>query len=157
MGDTGLTVDMGGATAGNGLRQGGMIMRQTAAEARHLLIEMAGRALDIPPADLTVNDGVVHSLADPGRRISYAELIGGRNLDAPIAWRGLAQQLAVKVQAPLKKPAEFKVIGKPDAAPRHRRQGIRHAATVQRRAAARHAACAHDPSDRCRRGAGCRR
>src|SRR6266852_2797028 len=113
MGDTGLTVDMGGATAGNGLRQGGMIMRQTAAEARRLLIEMAGRALDIPPADLTVTDGVVHSLADPSRRISYAELIGGRNHDAPIAWRGLAQQLAVKVQAPLKKPAEFKVIGKP--------------------------------------------
>jgi nicotinate dehydrogenase subunit B len=104
---------MGGATAGNGLRQGGMIMRRTAAEARRLLIEMAGWALDIPPADLTVNDGVVHSLADPSRRISYAELIGGRNLDAPIAWRGLAQQLAVKVQAPLKKPTEFKVIGKP--------------------------------------------
>jgi nicotinate dehydrogenase subunit B len=113
MGDTGLTVDMGGATAGNGLQQGGMIMRQTAAEARHLLIEMAGRALDLPPTDLAVNDGVVHSLADPSRRISYAELVSDRNLDTPIAWRGLAQRLAIKVQAPLKKPAEFKVIGKP--------------------------------------------
>jgi CO/xanthine dehydrogenase Mo-binding subunit len=113
MGDTALTVDMGGATAGNGLRQGGIIMRQTAAEARRLLIEMAGKALDIPAADLTVTDGVVHTLTQPGKRISYAELIGGRHLDAPIAWNGFAQQLTVKVQAPLKKPAEFKVIGKP--------------------------------------------
>src|ERR1700687_3671335 len=70
MGDTALTVDMGGATAGNGLRQGGIVMRQTAAEARRLLIEMAGKALDMPPADLTVTDGVVHSLADPKKRIS---------------------------------------------------------------------------------------
>jgi len=113
MGDTALTVNMGGATAGNGLRQGGAIMRQTAAEARRLLIEMAGKALDILPANLTVTDGVVHSLADPSKRISYAELIGGRHLDAPIAWSGIAQQLTVKVQAPLKKPSEFKVIGKP--------------------------------------------
>jgi len=117
MGDTGLTVDMGGSTAGNGLRQGGSIMRQTAAEARRLLIEMASKVLEVPAADLTVTDGVVHALADPGadpkKRVSYAELIDGRNLDAPIAWRGLAQQLTVKVKAPLKKPAEFKVIGKP--------------------------------------------
>jgi nicotinate dehydrogenase subunit B len=113
MGDTARTVDMGGATAGNGLRQGGAIMRQTAAEARRLLIEMAGKALDLRPDDLTVTDGIVHSLADPGRRVSYAELVGGRALDAPIAWNGFAQQLTVNVKAPLKKPSQFKVIGKP--------------------------------------------
>ena len=87
-------------------------MRQTAAEARRLLIEMGGKALGVPPADLTVTDGVVHSVADPSKRISYAELIGGRHLDAPVEWKGEAQQLTVKVRAPLKKPAEFKVIGK---------------------------------------------
>ena len=113
MGDTGLTVDIGGATAGNGVRQGGMIMRQTAAEARRLLIEMAGKKLDIAPPDLTVSGGVVHSVADPSRRVSYAELVSGGHLDAPIAWQGLAQQLTVKVDAPLKKPSQFKVIGKP--------------------------------------------
>ncbi len=117
MGDSALTVNMGGATAGNGLRQGGLIMRRTAAEARRLLIEMAGKALNKPAAELTVTDGVVHALSgpatDPSQRISYAELVGGRHLDAPIAWNGEAQQLTVKVQAPLKKPSEFKVIGKP--------------------------------------------
>jgi nicotinate dehydrogenase subunit B len=113
MGDTGLTVDMGGSTAGNGIRQGGIIMRQTAAEARRLLIEMAAKELGLSPSDLTVTDGVVHAIANPEKRISYAELIGSHKLDAPVTWRGLAQQLAVKVDAPLKKPSQFKVIGKP--------------------------------------------
>ncbi len=121
MGDSALTINMGGATAGNGLRQGGLIMRRTAAEARRLLIEMAAEVLNKPAAELTVTDGVVHALSDPqtnpatdpAKRISYAELVGGRHLDAPIAWTGKAQQLSVKVQAPLKKPSEFKVIGKP--------------------------------------------
>ena len=113
MGDTGLTVDMGGSTAGNGLRQGGMIMRQTAAEARRLLIEMASKMLNVPTTELTVTDGVVHS-AD---RAGEAHLLCGAGR-RPASSRGrsagaaMAQQLAVKVEAPLKKPAEFKVIGK---------------------------------------------
>src|SRR5580704_12308465 len=102
MGDTARTVDMGGATAGNGLRQGGPIMRQTAAEARRLMIEMAGKALNASPDDLTVTDGVVHAKADPSKKISYAELIGGRHFDSAVTYKGVAQQLAVKVQAPLK-------------------------------------------------------
>ena len=113
MGDTGLTVDLGGSTAGNGMRQGGVIMRRTAAEARRLLIEMAGKNLNLAPCDLTVTDGVVHAVADLSKRISYADLVEGGKLDGPIAWHGLAQQLTVKVEAPLKKPSEFKVIGKP--------------------------------------------
>jgi nicotinate dehydrogenase subunit B len=112
MGDTALTVNMGGATAGNAIRQAGPIMRQTAAEARRLLIEMAGKALGVSPADLTVTDGVVHSIAEESKRISYAQLIGGRHFNAPVEFSGKAQSLAVKVRAPLKKPAEFKVIGK---------------------------------------------
>lgn len=111
--DTAHCVNMGGSTAGNGLRQGGIILRQTAAEARRLLIEMGGEKLGIPPAGLTVTDGVVHSVSDPSKSVTYAELIGGRSFDAPVEYRGEAQQLAVKVQAPLKKPEEFKVIGKP--------------------------------------------
>jgi hypothetical protein len=112
MGDTGQCVNMGGATAGNGLRQGGIIMRQTAAEARRLLIEMGSKNLGVPVAELTVTDGVVHSVSDPKKRVSYAQLIGGRKFDSPVEFKGEAQQLTVKVQAPLKKPEEFKVIGK---------------------------------------------
>src|SRR5438105_2155956 len=112
MGDTGQCVNMGGSTAGNGLRQGGIILRQTAAEARRLLIQMASEKLRIAPADLTVTDGIVHSISAQRKSIAYAELIGGRPLDAPVEFHGEAQQLTVKVLAPLKKPEQFKVIGK---------------------------------------------
>ena len=88
-------------------------MRQTAAEARRLLIQMGGEKLGLAPDQLTVTDGVVHSISDPAKRVTYAELIGGRQFDAEVQFRGEAQQLAVKVNAPLKKPEEFKVIGKP--------------------------------------------
>ena len=43
MGDSALTVDMGGASAAIGVSHGGMVLRRTAAEARRLLIEMASR------------------------------------------------------------------------------------------------------------------
>jgi CO/xanthine dehydrogenase Mo-binding subunit len=113
MGDTAQTVDMGGATAGNAIRQAGPIMRQTAAEARRLLIQMASARLGIPVAQLTVTEGVVHAVADSSKRISYAELIGGRHFDHAVKWEGESQDLEVTVDTPLKKPADFKVIGKP--------------------------------------------
>src|SRR5215472_19118171 len=81
MGDSGLTLDMGGASAAIGVSHGGMVLRRTAAQARRLLIELAGQALGIPAQELTVTDGVVHAVADPKRSISYADLIGGRYFD----------------------------------------------------------------------------
>src|SRR5690349_9953469 len=84
MGDSGLTLDMGGASAAIGVSHGGMMLRRTAAQARRLLIEMGATALGLPPDALTVSDGVVHAVADPSRKISYAELIGGRFFDQKI-------------------------------------------------------------------------
>src|SRR5436190_1409077 len=112
MGDGGLTVDMGGASAAIGVSHGGTMLRRTAAEARQLLIAMASTSLGVPAADLTVTDGVVHAKADAQKRISYAELIGGRFFDNAIEWNGrLSNGLVVETKAPLKKPSEFKVIG----------------------------------------------
>jgi CO/xanthine dehydrogenase Mo-binding subunit len=88
-------------------------MRQTAAEARRLLVEMASQKLGLPADQLTVTDGVVHASADGTKRVSYADLIGGRYFDTAIKWNGkTSSQLQVETTAPLKKPAEFKVIGK---------------------------------------------
>src|SRR5215470_6291950 len=81
MGDSALTLDMGGASAAIGVSHGGTMLRRTAAETRRLLIEMASEKLGIPAGELTVTDGVVHGVADPARRVSYAELVGGRYLD----------------------------------------------------------------------------
>src|SRR5215469_2502463 len=77
MGDSGLTLDMGGASAAIGVSHGGMVLRRTAALARHVLINLAADVLGVPAAELTVTDGVVHPIADRTRGVSYAELIGG--------------------------------------------------------------------------------
>src|SRR5262249_28386309 len=113
MGDSGLTLDMGGASAAIGVSHGGMMLRRTAAETRRLLIEMAAQKLGIPAAQLTVTNGVVHAAADPAKRVTYAELIGGRYFDDKVKWNGrLSNGLAVEETTPIKKPADFKVIGR---------------------------------------------
>ncbi|MEA2988772.1 MAG: nicotinate dehydrogenase subunit [Alphaproteobacteria bacterium] len=112
MGDSALTMDMGGASAAIGISHGGMVLRRTAAEARRLLIEMGSQKLGVAADQLMVTAGVVHAASDAGKRVSYAELIGGRYFDAPVNWNGkTSSQLAIEVKVPLKKPDEFNVIG----------------------------------------------
>src|SRR5262245_54989115 len=111
MGDSALTLDMGGASAAIGVSHGGTMLRRTAAETRRLLVEMASEKLGVPVGALSVTDGVIHT-ADKAKRVSYAELVGGRYLDRTVKWNGrLSNGLQVEVQAPLKKPADFKIIG----------------------------------------------
>ena len=113
MGDSALTLDMGGASAAIGVSHGGMMLRRTAAEARRLLVAMAADSLGLPAEALTVTGGVVHAIADPTRRVSYADLIGGRYFDRKVKWNGkTSSALAVETEVPLKKPSEFKVIGR---------------------------------------------
>jgi CO/xanthine dehydrogenase Mo-binding subunit len=112
MGST-TVIDMGGSIAARGVSQGGMLLRRTAAEARRLLVGMASTALALPADQLVVTDGVVHAASDPTRRISYAELIGGRYFDTKVKWNGRAGYgLEVTTPAPIKPPDQFKIIGK---------------------------------------------
>jgi len=113
MGDTGRTVNMGGASAATGVSRAGMNLREMAAESRRLMIGMAAKTLGVAAERLTVDDGVVHDAADAKRRISYADLIGGGHFDTPVRWNGqLGLGLAVTGQAKLKDPKAFKIIGR---------------------------------------------
>src|SRR4030095_16935733 len=108
-------LDMGRASAspGQGVSLSGMLLRRTAAEARRLLIEMAATALAVPTNQLTVTDGVVHLVSDTTKRISYADLIGGRYFGSKLNWNGRnGAAIQVETPAPLKRPDQFKVIGK---------------------------------------------
>ena len=60
MGDSALTLDMGGASAAIGVSHGGTMLRRTAAETRRLLVEMASEKLGVPAGQLAVTDGVMH-------------------------------------------------------------------------------------------------
>src|SRR5712671_6892372 len=112
MGDNGLTLDMGGASAAIGVSHGGMMLRRMAAETRRLLIESASQKLGIPFAQLTVTNGTVHAVTDSNKRVTYAELIGGRYFDDKVKWNGrLSNGLVVEETTPIKTPSDFKIIG----------------------------------------------
>ena len=96
-GDTALTPDHGGTGGSSGVPRGGVHIRQASATAREALLKMAAERLKRPAAELTLADGRVQ----PGG-ITIASLIGGKRL-----------ALKIDPKAPMKKPAEYTVVGKP--------------------------------------------
>ena len=102
MGDTATTPDQRGTGSSNGVVQGGGALRNAAAEARAALLGLAAQKLQRPAAALRVADGVVFDPADPARRVSYGELVGGRSLG-----------IRVSEKPRTKDPAEYRVVGQP--------------------------------------------
>jgi nicotinate dehydrogenase subunit B len=123
MGDTATSVHQGGASGSTGIQLGGKQMRMAAAEARRVLVDMAADRLAVPVDQLTVTDGVVQSKADPAKKVSYGELIGGRYFNVPLAWnKQYGNALYAPGKAEPKKPSEYKIVGRPvkreDVAPK---------------------------------------
>src|SRR5262249_9618082 len=112
MGDTALTVNQGGASGSTGVQKGGIALRNAAAEARRVLVEMASARLGVPVDRLEVTDGVIALLGDPARKASYGELIGGRYFDLTMKWNGkLGNDLAAEGQAKPKPHSAYKIVG----------------------------------------------
>ena len=88
IGDTASSVNQGGASGSTGVQEGGRQMRMAAAEARRVLVAMAAERLGVAPEQLTVTDGVVHGASDPAKKLSYADLIGGRYFNVQLDWNG---------------------------------------------------------------------
>jgi len=76
-------------------------LRAAGAEARAVLLELAAERLEVPVSRLDVNDGVVFDRTKSSSRVTYAELAKGKQI---------ARHLDPK--PPVKKPSEFKIIGK---------------------------------------------
>ena len=111
MGDTALTVNQGGASGSTGVQKGGIALRNAAAEARRVLVEMASAKLGVADR-LEVADGVVTVPGDPARKLSYGELIGGRYFDLPLKWNGkLGNDLVAEGRAKPKKPSAYRIVG----------------------------------------------
>jgi CO/xanthine dehydrogenase Mo-binding subunit len=112
MGDTALTVNQGGASGSTGVQKGGIALRNAAAEARRVLVEMASARLGVPADRLEVAEGVVALSGDPARQVSYGELIGGHYFDLPLKWNGkLGNDLVAEGQAKPKPPSAYKIVG----------------------------------------------
>ncbi len=123
MGDTATSVNQGGASGSTGIQLGGKQMRVAAAEARRVLVEMAAEKLKLPADQLEVTDGVVHAKGDASKKVSYAELIGGRYFNVHLDWnKEWGNPLYAPGKAKPKDPKLHKIVGQPikreDVAPK---------------------------------------
>lgn len=100
-GDTAQTPDQGPTAGSTGVAKGGVQIRQAAATARQALIGLAAARLETAPEELELRDGVV-APRDGGRSIGMGDLVGERGFE-----------LKLDPQAPLRPPAEYRVVGKP--------------------------------------------
>ena len=123
MADTAMTVNQGGASGSTGIQTGGKQMRVAAAEARRVLVEMAASQLSVPAEKLVVTDGVVSASDDKTKRISYAQMIGGKYFNVQLDWnKQYGNALYAPGKAQPKKPSDHKIVGQPikreDVAPK---------------------------------------
>ncbi len=123
MGDTATSVNQGGASGSTGIQEGGRQMRMAAAEARRVLLEMAAEKLSAPADTLVVNEGAVSTSPVAAKRVTYAELIGGRYFNVQLDWnKKYGNPLYAPGKAQPKKPSEHKIVGQPikreDVAPK---------------------------------------
>jgi nicotinate dehydrogenase subunit B len=116
MGDTATSVNQGGASGSTGVQLGGRQMRMAAAEARRVLLDMAAEKLHLSADALTVTEGTVHAKADTAKKVSYAELIGGRYFNVQLDWnKQIGNTLYAPGTAKPKDPKDHSIVGKPIA------------------------------------------
>jgi len=99
-GDTALTPNQGPTAGSSGVMRGGVELRQAAATAREALVAVAAQRLQVPADQLKLADGAVR--APDGRSVAVPVLVGGRSFD-----------VKMNPKAPLKRPADYVLVGRP--------------------------------------------
>ncbi len=102
MGDTELCPYDQGTWGSLTTRAFGPHWRAAAAEARAVLVELGAAALGVPAAQLVTRDGRVVDSRAPERSVTYGALTKGKRIERHL-----------EVKPDLKKPSEFKIVGKP--------------------------------------------
>jgi len=111
MGDTARTPDQGGVGGSTSISIGARPVRQAAAEARRVLLDLASARLGAPAGQLSVHDGIVRRADDPSKTVSYGELIGGRRFHVTLAASGGSYTLGVAGSARPKSPDQYTIVG----------------------------------------------
>ena len=91
-------------------------LRNAAANARYLLLQMASQRLGVPADQLEVKDGVVSVKGDASKSVSYAELAGGGDLNDTLKVSGDGFALNVEGAGKPKDPSAYTIVGKAGAA-----------------------------------------
>jgi nicotinate dehydrogenase subunit B len=110
MGSTDITVDQVGSGGSTAMERDSWPMRRVAAEARRVLLEMGSVRLGVPVDRLAVSNAVIALKADPSKRVTYGELIGGKKFNVTLNGDNVN---AVAGQAKTKLVPELKYTGQP--------------------------------------------
>jgi len=113
MGDTFITADQGGVGGSTSIMLGAKPLRNVAATARLLLLELASRRLGVPLEQLQVRDGIITVQQDPTKSVSYGDLVGGADFNDALKVSGRGFALNVEGAGKPKEPASYTVVGKP--------------------------------------------
>jgi CO/xanthine dehydrogenase Mo-binding subunit len=108
MGTTDVTVDQGGSGGSDAIQTDGWPMRRVAAEARRVLLELASARLAVPVGQLAVNDAVITVNADPSKRVTYGELIGGKRFNVTLTGNNIDATTGI---AKVKPVQDLKIVG----------------------------------------------
>ena len=108
MGSTDVSVDQGGSGGSDALQTDGYPMRRVAAEARRVLLEMASKRFEVPVAALAVSEGVISVTADPAKKVTYGELVGGKKFNVALTGNNINATTGV---AKLKDVQQLKYTG----------------------------------------------
>jgi CO/xanthine dehydrogenase Mo-binding subunit len=98
--DTNATPNQGGTYSSAAINRGSPQIRTAAAEARLALLQLASARLNAPVQRLTVSKGVVTVNGEPGRSVTYGQLIGDKRFN-----------LAFTGTAPVKSVSDYKLVG----------------------------------------------
>ena len=112
MGDTSKTIDQATTSGSRTIERAGPQVRQAAAAARKELLRLAAEKLSAPAEKLTVRDGVVSVVGNPSKRVSYAQLIGGKRFNVKIQAEGRGNELKLAQDVKAKDPKEYTTVGK---------------------------------------------
>ena len=102
MGDTATVPDQGATTGSKTTQMGGPQLRQAAAEARAALAGLAADKFGVNADTIVIRDGVAFVKATPDKKLTFAELLGGKRFD-----RKMTKQVK------LKSVADYTVVGQP--------------------------------------------
>jgi len=110
MGCTDITPDQGGSGGSDGVERDGWAMRRVSAEARRVLLELGGQHLGVPVEMLAVSNATITSKSGASKKVTYAELIGGKRFNVAVTGRNVDN---IAVKAPVKPVGELRVVGQP--------------------------------------------
>jgi nicotinate dehydrogenase subunit B len=108
MGCTDITPDQGGSGGSDGVERDGITMRRVAAEARRVLLDLGSQHLGAPVEMLAVANATISLKSDPSKKVTYAELIGGKRFNVALTGRNVD---AATGKAPMKPVGDLKVVG----------------------------------------------